>query len=392
LCDLGYSVIAWFLVFIPIIMMTLVSTLLLKVFGTDPDKHDLRSKLKIRGTDLSNIYQDSDGKYYSEKDNIENNASNILNQQKYAYYYDRFNSVERIDRDKERRKLYNKIDDYYDLSGTLSFDDEDIIDLSNSRIRANYRLTDRLLNYVGDSYFMNKIMKIADIYYLKNKLSGPYNPDIGTGAYPGTVARAYPGMGTGAYPGMGTGAYSRTSLVRDIRADNLEGTDFESYQKKYDETYGLDGILLFKQSKYASVKDSFPNATDAELDKEIEKLWNNLTSTAKDAWNTQAQDENDEDEDEENSLYDYDPDNWSTARYRSQAYPSYRSNQRKYSNNQSCPVNMTPNEFKRRTGYECFEPCAPGKERNSVGRCISSNPPCPPGQERKYQGDTCRDI
>ena len=44
LCDLGFSVIAWILVFIPIIMMTVISTLLLQVFGLDSENPKINSK------------------------------------------------------------------------------------------------------------------------------------------------------------------------------------------------------------------------------------------------------------------------------------------------------------------------------------------------------------
>jgi len=38
LCKLGLSIISWFIVFIPFIFMTVIVTLLLFVFGLDPNK------------------------------------------------------------------------------------------------------------------------------------------------------------------------------------------------------------------------------------------------------------------------------------------------------------------------------------------------------------------
>ena len=38
LCNLGLSIISWFIVFIPFIFMTIIVTLLLFVFGLDPKK------------------------------------------------------------------------------------------------------------------------------------------------------------------------------------------------------------------------------------------------------------------------------------------------------------------------------------------------------------------
>jgi hypothetical protein len=52
LCDLGFSVIAWILVFIPIIMMTIISTLLLQVFGLDSENKNLNTKKITK--DISN--------------------------------------------------------------------------------------------------------------------------------------------------------------------------------------------------------------------------------------------------------------------------------------------------------------------------------------------------
>ena len=74
---------------------------LLRVFGVDPDEKDLRSKLEFGDRDISDNYLA---------------GSHLLNQQKYAYFYDRFNSVERIDRDKIRNEFYDSIERHYDLS------------------------------------------------------------------------------------------------------------------------------------------------------------------------------------------------------------------------------------------------------------------------------------
>ena len=41
----------------------------------------------------------------------------------------------------------------------------------------------------------------------------------------------------------------------DIRLDRMNGTDFESYNKKYDDDYRLDGYLLYKDHVYNDIKD-----------------------------------------------------------------------------------------------------------------------------------------
>ena len=42
----------------------------------------------------------------------------------------------------------------------------------------------------------------------------------------------------------------------------------------------------------------------------------------------------------------------------------------KYSDGDNCPTNETPESFKEKTGKTCYEPCPPGKERNSNDICV----------------------
>jgi hypothetical protein len=83
LCDLGFVVIAWIIVFIPIIMMTIISTLLLQVFGLDPKNKQISSQTN-NARDISS-------------NNLELSGTELLNQQKYAYYYDQYEKEKRID-------------------------------------------------------------------------------------------------------------------------------------------------------------------------------------------------------------------------------------------------------------------------------------------------------
>ena len=151
LCDLGYRVIAWFIVFIPIIMMTLISTLLLKVFGTNPDEKDLRSKIKVKDKDISNNFIDKDGRFYLDNSGNYLSGGNLLNQQKYAYFYDRFNSVERVDRNKHRYEFYDKVEDVYKLNSSPG----NLYDLSNNPVK--YTIVDYLINIFGENFFNNYI-------------------------------------------------------------------------------------------------------------------------------------------------------------------------------------------------------------------------------------------
>jgi len=129
LCDLGFSVIAWILVFIPIIMKTIISTLLLQVFGLDSENKNLNTK-KIT------------------KD-ISNNAiteNEILNSQEST------SNNNRIDRDNLRIKFYDKIDNYYDLS----YNKKHAYDLSNNPVK--YNIVNNLINYFGEYAFVRNII------------------------------------------------------------------------------------------------------------------------------------------------------------------------------------------------------------------------------------------
>tara|TARA_B100000925_G_scaffold216781_1_gene165810 strand:- start:6198 stop:7091 length:894 start_codon:yes stop_codon:yes gene_type:complete len=248
LCDLGYKVIAWFLVFIPIIMMTLISTLLLKVFGTEPDEKDLRNKLKLRGKDLSNNYVDTSGNYLG--------GAYLLNQQKYSYFYDRYNAVERIDRNKHRRKFYDKVEDIYNLNSPL----EDLYDLSNNPIK--YNIVDRLVNILGENHFIQSISSFLNINYIFN------NQNYNKGTY--------------------------TNKLNIGKLSN--NSDFESYKKKYNETYLLDGQLLFRINKYQKTKNKYPTYSEISLNRIIDDKWNNLTPEQQHRWNNNAKKELDKNE------------------------------------------------------------------------------------------------
>jgi len=130
LCDLGFSVIAWFLVFIPIIMMTIISTLLLQVFGLDSENKNLNTK-KITKDISNNAITENEILNSQESTSINNN---------------------RIDRDNLRIKFYDKIDSYYDLS----YNNKDAYDLSNNPVK--YNIVNNLINYFGEYAFVRNIV------------------------------------------------------------------------------------------------------------------------------------------------------------------------------------------------------------------------------------------
>ena len=165
LCDLGYNVIAWFLVFIPIIMMTIISTLLLKVFGLNPDEDNLQKNIE----------------YSNDNENNENNGLNkdlnlsgvnLLNQQKYMYLLNEFNTIERVDRDEVRNKLYQKINKNYNIPDL----NEISPNLSYKENPVTYFIADLFINVFGERMFINniknhKLFRTIFCNYLQKSLS-----------------------------------------------------------------------------------------------------------------------------------------------------------------------------------------------------------------------------
>ena len=135
LCDLGYSIIAWFIVFIPIIMMTVISTLLLQVFGLDSENKNLHAKKITNDISFSDL---------TETKMLDSQDANFMENN-------------RIDRDKLRTNFYDNIDHYYDLS----YNNKHIYDLSNNPIK--YNIVNNLLNYFGEYTFV-KNMVTSDLY------------------------------------------------------------------------------------------------------------------------------------------------------------------------------------------------------------------------------------
>ena len=125
MCDIGLTVIAWFLVFVPIIMMTLISTLLLKVVRSSPDEIIVDTEPTPSNSDINN-----GGELDLDLDNSGNDTG-------------------RLDRDLHRHNFYDKVDNVYDLTVTHEYD------LSNNPIK--YNIVDNLINAAGDNYFANSV-------------------------------------------------------------------------------------------------------------------------------------------------------------------------------------------------------------------------------------------
>ena len=55
LCDRGLGIISWFIVFIPFITMTLITSIILFVFGISPEANEKNSNVKMKTMNRNNI-------------------------------------------------------------------------------------------------------------------------------------------------------------------------------------------------------------------------------------------------------------------------------------------------------------------------------------------------
>jgi hypothetical protein len=338
LCDLGYIVIAWILVFIPIITMTLISSLLLSVFGLEPDETELRKK-------VVNV----------KDDNVK--ASDLIDQQHYSYLYDKYKNDDRIDRDNLRKDLYDKIDIAFDLS-TNSYD--------LSKNPTKYFIVNSIVNKFAEQAFVKDIVN-STLYnaIFSNSLKSNndlYNNYIEYISEKGVQNNTFLGLP------MTPFKYGTTISLKEFQT--LSG-DHEKYADLYNTNYKLNGLLLFKENKYNSVKTQLygtnPNVDKAKIDIEIEKMWNKLSATEQATWNK----EKSKTTTTEASYDYYNENNLQEARNKKYAQ-EILSGGRSLQNNEVCPANETPAKFKARTGLTCYELCPPGKERDSTGKCVRS--------------------
>jgi hypothetical protein len=361
LCDLGYIVIAWILVFIPIIMMTLISTLLLRVFGLDPDKKDLRKNLNSARDVSLNKFDLTD--------------TELLNQQRYSYLYDKFRNENRIDRDSLRKEFYDKIDLTFDLS-------RNTYDLSKNPTK--YFIVNSIVNRLAEQSFVKDIVN-SRLYnaIFSNSLRN------NNALYNNYIAAGYEGIPTinNSFLNLPMSPFGSGTTISLASARTISG-DYEKYEDKYDRTYKLNGFLKFKENKYNSVKTQLygtnPVVDNTKIDNEIEKLWNKLSAVEQDTWNGTNKSANSTSAN--STSYDYyNLNNLQEARNKAVAQ-SILSGGRSAQNNEVCPANETPAKFKARTGLTCYELCAPGKERDSTGQCVRA---CQNGTIRDQATGTC---
>ena len=342
LCDMGLTVLAWFFVFIPIIMMTIISTLLLQTFGTSPDTNYMSSKV----TDASNNYY-IDGNILNTKRKsatLNSSTTNVSN---------------RIDRDKERNKFYDDIEKIYDLSSAKV----DTYDLSNNFKK--YFVAHNLLNDFNNSFFITNIKKFFNTSgYRANQYAIDTNGNFTNNSSPyinNTINPLYGYSNTNMPHTSSIPLDLNKELKSNLRVDNMYGSDFESYDKKYNNEFRMDGYAIFDQQQRNSMQNKFPNDTKEQIDRKIEDEWKLLSGAQQDAYNREAQGKIHESS--------YDPNKFS----------SYRS-----------PLSRLFRDTNRKTTDDLrVEACPPGKIKNTGGTCVR---PCPVGEERKYVNGVCESI
>ena len=301
LCNIGFSVISWFLVFIPIIMMTIMSTLTLRIFGLEPDSKTIRSNVR----NISNNI-DSSGNYY----NYQNNNINITS----------LNNVERIDRDKIRKDLYDKIEFSYDLSSNF----EDLYDLSNNSKK--YKLVDTILNYYGNNYFINKIVNS----HLYNQLFNNYNNSNSNNF---DNSNYFTTNSFDNYLSNLRNSNIKVNLSKDITPD-------ASYSYSNSQEIINDGYFVYRNHVKDEFIKNYPNFSNERREKLIENQWNSLSNTEQEVYNKQFS---------KSSISSYNPNNLS----------SYRS-----------PLISLDYKRNRGNSLSLSSQCPPG-ETNVENNCIS---------------------
>ena len=337
LCELGYVVIAWIIVFIPIIMMTIISTLLLHVFGLDPKNKDISSRTT---------------------NNIELTGTELLNQQKYAYYYDQYEKENRIDRDELRHNLYDNIDEVYNLPITVSPE----YDLSKNPTK--YFIVDKVLNYFSEFSFARQVAN-SQLYHsiFSNSLVADnmlFNDYISS--RPSSINYGLPSISI-------SGINTNITNVNNPNNPNK----YKSYSSKYNNEYKVDGYDLFNRSKYESVerdlKTRDPQTTSVQINAAIESMWSKLSAADQNAWNNSTGSESTTDYKLKYNVKDL----TSYDTHKTQNIISSLSNLSNYATDRPCPINETPLTYKSKTGLVCYEICPPGKVRNASGDCAPVN-------------------
>ena len=309
LCDLGYNVIAWFLVFIPIIMMTIISTLLLKVFGLNPDEDNLQKNIEYSNDNENN---ENNGLNKDLNKDLNLSGVNLLNQQKYMYLLNEFNSIERVDRDEVRNKLYRKINKNYNIPDL----NEISPNLSYKENPVTYFIADLFINVFGERMFINniknhKLFRTIFCNYLQKSLSeeklsqyknelieiSPHlfiscNFDLCNNEvdlnYNDKLSKSL------GYRSNFSDYDEKTYQISDNNNDqqnkyDQQNKDYQggiSYSEMYDDIFKMDGYFAYLDNNYNTVTEKMrqqdPDYYNGEYEKTANRLKNNSEYTQED--------------------------------------------------------------------------------------------------------------
>tara|TARA_Y100000992_G_scaffold302656_3_gene278050 strand:+ start:14113 stop:14910 length:798 start_codon:yes stop_codon:yes gene_type:complete len=164
LCNSGLQVISWIIVLIPFIYLTFISSLIFTVFGNEKNISDLSNNLDLSNNiDISNTIvlcpeNESPEHYFLRtQQHCNKPASEILK------------DIKRIDRDKKRIELYDKLDNLYNINTS---NNKHKYDLSNNPIKYNLVknfLDKSLNNYYVDFIYSKQLFKyIIPKEYIKS--------------------------------------------------------------------------------------------------------------------------------------------------------------------------------------------------------------------------------
>ena len=248
LCTIGFSVISWFLVFIPIIMMTIMSTLTLRIFGLEPDTETIRSNARTISNNM-----DPSGNHYGQYDYLDRTS---------------VDTIERIDRDEVRKDLYDKVESSYNLNNET----DDLYDLSQNPQK--YRLIDNLLNNRGDDFFINKIINSELYQRLFNNSAVVSSNNYTTNSDHKYLTNL-------------RNSNIRNILTKDITPDASYSYENTDEVDKLFHTHG-DGYFIYKKQVKNEFTKKYPNFKTTRIDKLIENEWNSLSNEEQEVYNKHA--------------------------------------------------------------------------------------------------------
>jgi hypothetical protein len=360
LCYFGLYVVAWILFFIIVVVLLIVNKLTLDYFNNNLE------------------------------DNLEEEVDN--------FNLNSYIEVDRIDRDKIREDLYDDIEEYYDLSSS----NVNMNDLSNNTLK--YSLVDSFLNIFGENNFRLYINNYLNNIRTSNNRNNNENTNYRT--FNSIINNSHPSLynynrnintpsDMSIYKNL-PNTYVENN-IRQYKRNEDTHTNYNDYQDDLLTGYSnLDGFFSYKDNYYDSIKNELKstdtNVTDIEIDKEIQRRWEALSSNDKDYWNNRAEEEP---TDKDSLVYDVDnqPINSFNRLFFNHKKRFYNNkNSKSVTELNPCPINENSGEYKSRTGKDCYNACPPGQERNCFGICVRSCGASRPDYSRRTMNSNCRRI